>query len=180
MTEPIPALVYHQPQLGRRPLFVALAILAIVFGLLAAIISVASVISYLNILAQRGNTATLRYSLVPAVVQQIFLTPAYVCLLLAGIAFLLKSRWVPPLLCMFVAISFISTLIGIAVSSFIPMPGGTQIMGISVIGARFLPAMARGMFDVMVLILLLNRTVRRVIYQATGIEDPLLPDLITR
>lgn len=180
MTEPIPALEYHPPPpIARQPLFIVIAILAIVFGLLAAIMSVATVISYLSFLSrQTGNTATVQYSIVPSMVQQIFLVPAYVCLLLAGTAFLIKSRWVPPLLCLFVAISFLSTLIGIVVSSFFPMPAGTQMIGMSVIGARFLPAMARGMFDVTMLILLMNSTVRRVIYQATGIEEPVLPDYI--
>jgi hypothetical protein len=134
----------------------------------------------LNILGQRsGASAGVRYSLVPSVVQQILIAPGYCCLLGAGIAFLLKSRWVPPLLCMFVAISFLSILIGMAVSSFIPPPGGMQMVWLSVVGARFLPALARGVFDVAILLLLMNNSVRQLIFRATGIEEPLLPDVIT-
>jgi hypothetical protein len=176
MTEPIPALVYHQPQLGRRPLFVALAILAIVFGLVAAISSFTSLTSYISLVtSQRASPANagMRYSIVPYIFSEIARLPSYICLAAAGAAFLLKSRWVPLLLCIYLCISIISVSVSWAVSSFMSLPAGMSIMTSFI---RIVPSIGRVSFDVAILLLLLNKTVQTLIHQASGIDVTMLPD----
>jgi hypothetical protein len=178
MTEPIPALVYHQPKLGRGPLFVALAILAVVFGLLAAITSVAFVISYIGILSQQKATAsaTVRLSILPTILNEILRIPAHVVLMLTGIAYLARSRSVPTLLCVYLCISIVAALAGLVAASFYMPPAGAQVVMFSNV-ARFIPSFARTSFDVTMLLLLLNSSVRRLIREASGVEEaPLLPD----
>jgi hypothetical protein len=179
MTEPIRALVYHQPTLGRRPLFVALAILAVAFGALGAIMAVTNSISYLSLLARQAgaSAANLRYSVVPSVVGEILRTPAYICLAIAGIGFLIKARWTTTLLCIYLGISLVAVFASLVASSLVAAPMGMPVAAMSSIG-RFIPAIARATFDVMTLLLLLNRSVRGLIQQASGLEDPSLPDFI--
>lgn len=179
MTEPIPALVYHQPTLSRRPGFIALAILATVFGLLGAIMAAANSVSYLNVLsAQTGASATsLRFSIVPTIVSEIVRAPAYLCLSGAGVAFLSKSRWTTGLLCGYLCVSLLATFAWLVASSLVTPPMGMPVMAMTSIG-RSIPAIARATFDVAVLLLLLNKTVQALILQASGAGEALLPDVV--
>lgn len=177
-SEPIPALVYHQPQLGRRPLFVALAILAIVFGLLAAITSVAMVISYFGILSSArmgGSSAAMRVSIIPTIFSEAIRAPAYLALLCAGIGYFLKARWIPTALAVYISISLLATFVGLIAGSVITAPVGSQVAAVSSV-TRFIPSIARAVFDVAMLVLLLNATMRQLINQATGIDELALPD----
>jgi hypothetical protein len=175
MTEPIPALIYHQPTLGRRPLFVAVAILAIVFGLLAAFFAGALAIQYLRIIP---SNPTMRYSLIPTIVTQGFYAPAYLCLAIAGVAFLLKKRFATLMLCIYIGISLVGIFAGAIVASFMN-PGGGIAFSAAAMAGRFVPSMAHAVFDVIVLLLLLNRSVQAILLQASGIEATLLADGIT-
>ncbi|HTL27731.1 MAG TPA: hypothetical protein VL282_00855 [Tepidisphaeraceae bacterium] len=172
MTEPIPALAYHsRPQIGRRPIFLVLAILAIVFGGLATYGSLTGAMTYwASLQARRAYGADIYWPYVQFIVSQLLSVPEHLAVLCAGIAFLARSRWVVAFLCVYAGLYVVIVIFTIVLNTLLLHDPAGEISFTTGL-AKSVLGISRGLYEAAIFLLLCNGTVRRVIYLATGVRE---------
>jgi hypothetical protein len=170
MTHPTPALAYRDRARdhSRAPLFVALAILAIIFGLLAAAMNVENAITTWSLVGRPGRGASGFLRLAGS---SLFMrAPANLIFAMAGLAFLLRSQWALRLL----TTDVILRIIGAGIFA-IQMAMPSQITAPLWKGSlrEAVPTIQQLIFLSTMLLILRAAPVRSLINTAAGVEHPL-------
>jgi hypothetical protein len=156
---------------SRGPLLLAIAILAIVFGLITAAVNVSSAISLWSIMRSASGSSQPAF-LMTAVLTQLISVPASLAFAAAGVAFLLRSGRAVRLLVLDVIIRMIE-LIACVIPMAIPNQMGGSMWKYTT--SQSVPAIEHLLFLGVILLLLRSEPVRMLIHIASGADGATEP-----